>query len=284
MSKIHEKLIPLICPFIFMLFWEFVGIMRFRIAPFLILLGFDESNVPDFSFLLPISEIAPQFIYLFKTAEVLPYLWSTMWRSGVGFLFSALLGFAFGAILGLNKRAENLFIPTVDAVRTLPPIALLPVIILFFGIDNTMKIVFIFIGGLWPVVINTALAVKSVDPMYIKVGFNAGHSPRFIFWKVIFPASLPGIFAGLKISLAICIILSIVCEMLIGNSGLGFFLNYSKRNFEYDTMFATLFVIAILGWFYNGLINQADKKILDWYYRSRESQMESKVESKMWKF
>lgn len=254
--------------------------MRLEIAPFFVAIGFNGSNVPDLSFLLPVSDIIPEFLDLIKTGEILPYLWSTSWRSGVGFLLSTAAGFIFGTIIGLNKQAETFLMPSVDAARTLPPIALLPVIILFFGIDNTMKIVFIFIGGLWPVVINTALAVKSVDPMYIKVGFNSGHSHRSIFWRVIFPASLPGIFAGLKISLAICIILSIVCEMLAGNTGLGFFLNYAKRNFDYDTMFATLFLIALLGWFFNGLINLADKRILSWYYSSRDAQ----IKFKMWKF
>ena len=122
-------------------------------------------------------------------------------------------------------------------------------------------------------IINTAQAVKSVDPMYLKVSYNAGHSSKFTLRKVILPASLPGIFAGIKISLSISVILSIVSEMMVGNTGLGFFLNYSKRNFEYDTMFSTIIFIALLGWILSMIINKIDYRLLAWYYKSRDSQM-----------
>lgn len=269
-----ERIAPLLCPITFLLVWELVGQFRLHLKPFLISLSFSPQHVPDFSFFLPISDIALTFFGLFFSGEIFSYLWDTTWRSVSGFSLAAVFGFLFGVPLGLNNRAERFFLPSVDAARTLPPIALLPVLILFFGIDNMMKVIFIFLGGIWPVLINTAHAVKSVDPMFFKVAFNSGHSRRSILWRVVFPASLPGIFTGLKVSLSISVILAIVSEMLIGNTGLGFYLNYSKRNLEYDDMFATLFVIAILGWFLNGLINLADRRILFWFYRSRAAQME----------
>jgi NitT/TauT family transport system permease protein len=273
-NSIQERLFPLLCPAVLLLLWEIVGRCRFALKPLLVFLGFSELSIPDFSFLLPVSAVAPCLWRLFASGEVLQYLWDTTWRSCVGFSVAAFVGIALGIPLGLSRRVERLFLPSVDAMRTLPPISLLPVLILFFGIDNAMKIVFIFIGGVWPVLMNTAQSVKSVDPMYLKVAFNAGHSSAAILRRVIFPASLPGIFTGLKVSLSICVILSIVCEMLAGNTGLGFFLNYTKRNLEYDKMFAALFVVALLGWVLNALINHADRWLLSWFYRSRETQME----------
>ncbi len=273
-NPLLERLAPLVCPVAILLLWECIGRLRFRLAPFLVSFGFDKTRIPDFSFLLPISDIILQFATLFTSGEILPYIWSTMWRSLLGFSLAAGIGIFFGVVLGLSRRSERLFLPSVDAVRTVPPVALLPIIILFFGIDNKMKIVLIFLGCIWPIVINTAHAVKAVDPMYIKVALNSGHLLRSILRRVILPAALPGIFTGFKVSLSLSVILSIVAEMLVGNTGLGFFLNYSKRNLEYDSMFATLFVIAILGWFLNAVLNQVDKRVLRWFYRSREAQLE----------
>ena len=260
-------------PIIIILFWEILGQIRFSIAPFLVGLGFNQNNIPDFSFLLPVSDIFPQFFKLIFDGTIFQYLWDTTWRSLIGFLLATVFGILIGIPIGIKKRNEELLLPTVDALRTIPPVALLPVIILLFGIGDSMKIVFIFIGSIWPVIINTAQAVKSVDPMYLKVSHNAGHSSQFTLKKVILPASLPGIFAGIKISLSISVILSIVSEMMVGNTGLGFFLNYSKRNFEYDTMFSTIIFIALLGWILSMIINKIDYRLLAWYYNSRDSQM-----------
>ena len=273
-QHLGSLLLPLACPAVLLAAWEIIGRVRFHIAPVLAAVGFERSLIPDFSFLLPLSEILPKLVWLFISGEIYPFLWDTAWRSTVGFAIAALLGVTIGIPLGLSRRSERLFLPTVDALRTVPPVALLPVIILFFGIDHAMKIAFIFIGGIWPVVINTAHAVKSVDPMYLKVAYNSGYKPRSILRRVILPASMPGIFTGLKISLSISVILSIVGEMMIGNSGLGFFLNYSKRNFDYDEMFAAILIIAVLGWLMNLAIHRIDRHILAWYYRNHEVQME----------
>lgn len=275
MIKLNKpKLTPFICPVILLIIWEIVGQLRLHIAPFLTSLGYSPLGIPDFSFLLPISIILPKFFKLLISGIILPYLWDTTWRSLIGFVLASLVGVAVGIPLGLSKRAEELFLPTVDAVRTIPPVALLPLIILFFGIDHSMKVAFIFVGSIWPVLVNTAQSVKSVDPMYIKVAFNSGHSNRSTLFRVIIPSSLPGIFAGLRISLSISVILSIVSEMMAGNTGLGFFLNYSKRNFDYDDMFSAIIVIAILGWLLNMVIHRIDRHLLSWYYRSRDNQLE----------
>jgi NitT/TauT family transport system permease protein len=269
-----KKLFPFIPPIFIFILWEIFGRLRFDIPQFLISLGFDKNHVPDFSFLLPISDIIPKFISLFGSGEIFPYIADTAMVTCIGFLLAGIFGILFGLWVGLSKRAEKLFFPSIDAMRSVPPIALFPVIILFFGIENTMKIIFIFFGAIWPIIINTVHGVKSVDPMYIKVSHNLGHSSKTTLWRVIFPSSLPGIFTGLNISLSISLILAIVCEMLIGNRGLGFFLNYSKRNFDYDEMYATIFIIAIMGWLLNKLFILLDKKILNWYYESKDAQLE----------
>ncbi len=269
----RRSLIAFAVPFLLLAVWEFVGQCGDQIAPFLVSLGYDATRVPDFSFLQPVSKIIPRLCVLVQTGEILPYFWDTTRRSGVAFLLAIGCGVSLGIILGLKRSAEALLLPTVDALRTLPPVALLPMLILFLGIDDPMKIAFAFFGGVWPVVISTAMAVKSVDPVYLKVAINSGHGPFCILRRVIMPAALPGIFTGAKISLSITVILSVVCEMLIGNSGLGFYLNYAKRNLAYEDMFACIIAIALLGWSANSLLHLADRLLLSWYYGSREAQM-----------
>ncbi len=258
-----------------LILWELLGQARYYIEPSLIWFGFNPDNIPEYSsFFLPVSKIFPQFIKIIIDGTILEYFWDTLWRSIVGFVLATICGIFIGIPIGIKKKNEELLLPTIDALRTIPPVALLPLIILLFGIDDSMKIVFIFIGSIWPIIINTAQAIKSVDPMYLKVSDNAGHSAKFKLRRVIIPASLPGIFAGIKISLSISVILSIVGEMMIGNTGLGYYLNYAKRNFEYDTMYATIIIIAMLGFALNRIINALDYKLLSWYYKSRDAQLD----------
>lgn len=269
----RRRLLPIVCPLLLLAAWEAFGQLRGHLGPVLVSLGCEPARVPDFSFLQPVSAVIPRLYELFATGEILPYLWDTTWRAGVAFFAAAIVGVSLGLLLGLRRLAEELLLPTVDALRTIPPVAALPVIILFFGIDDLMKVVFVFMGGVWPVLISTARATKSVDPIYLKVAINSGHSRFCTLRRVVIPAALPGIFTGLKVSLSISIILAVVSEMLVGNTGLGFHLNYSKRNLAFDDMFASIIVIALLGWVANGVLAAADRRLLAWHYRSRDAQM-----------
>ena len=268
---IKKRIYPLLFPLLLLIIWELSGRFNFVFSDFLTFVGFEKHRVPDFSFIIPVSDVVMKLVEMIISGEVLPYLWDTTWRTTVGFIISGLLGTSIGFFLGVRRSAEILFYSTIDGIRSIPPIALLPLFILFLGIEDTMKIGFIIFGAVWPIVLNTFYGVKGINTTYLKVAKNLGHSNRFIFKNVIFPLSLPSIFTGLKISLSISLILSIVVEMIAGNSGLGWLINYSNRNFDFDEMYGAIILVALLGWLLNMLLNIIDSRWLDWYYKSKQN-------------
>ncbi|MBO6522275.1 MAG: ABC transporter permease [Balneolaceae bacterium] len=255
LDKIFKKLRPFLFPLILILLWE--------ISSFLV--G-NYSN--RYNFISPTKEIIEAIYHLFSSTVILPYLFDTLWRTIFSFSISGVFGLLLGMYLGLQKRAEIIFYSTFDAIRSIPPIALLPFLILLFGIDDNLKIVFISFGAIWPIYINTYTAVKNIEPIYLKVADNLNLSSTIRLRKVIFPSILPGFFSGLKISLSLALILSIVVEMLTGNTGLGWYLNYSKRNFNYAEMYSMIIIIGLLGWIINYLFKKIERKIIFWNYES----------------
>ncbi len=262
---------PFLVPVGFFLVWEALARGHGQLAALLAENGMPRSSFPDFSFLSAPSVVFATLIRFFLSGTILPFLWDTVWRTLVGFVIGAFFGVAVGVPIGMSRRLEAYMLPTVDALRSLPPIAILPLFILFFGIHDQMVISFVAFGAAWPATVNTVAAVRNIEPLWIKVARNLGHGARSVFFNVITPAALPGVATGLRISLSFALILGIVAEMLIGNAGLGHLLNYSKRNFDYPEMLACIIVIGLLGWLLNYLFALVDGFFLRWYYESKRT-------------
>ena len=270
MRKVISFLKSMIVPILLLGLWELISRNHSILNIIYGLCGYPIEKIPDFSFILPISSILSSLLEMLLTKEFYSFIGDTFLVLCSAFVLSLILGITIGSIIGLHKRLEKYLFSTVDALRSVPPIALLPIFILFLGIDNQMKIAFVLFGGVWPVLINTFFAIRDIDPIYLKVTKNLQLSKSNTLFKVIYPLASPAIFTGIKISLSLCLILTIVCEMLIGNKGIGFLINLSKRNGDYDAMFAGILVVAILGWLINKIFKYADQHFLKWYYQKQQ--------------
>jgi len=260
----------IIVPILLLGLWELISRNHCILEAIYRLFGYSKEKIPDFSFISPISSILSSLWAMLQTKEFYSLLGDTLLVLFFAFVLSLVFGITIGSMIGLHKRLERYLFSTVDALRSVPPIALIPLFILFLGIDNQMKIAFVLFGGVWAVLMNTFFGIRDIDPIYLKVAKNLQLSKYNTLFKVIFPLASPAIFTGLKISLSLCLILTIVCEMLIGNKGVGFLINVSKRNGDYDAMFAGILVVAILGWSINRLFNYADLHFLKWYYKKQQ--------------
>jgi ABC-type nitrate/sulfonate/bicarbonate transport system permease component len=270
MKKIISFSKSIIVPVLLLGIWELLVRNHAILNVIYQLCGYSKEKIPDFSFMSSIFSILSSLWEMLQTKEFYSLLGNTLWILLSAFVLALILGIAIGSIIGLHKRLEKYLFSTVDVFRSIPPIALLPLFILFLGIDNQMKIAFVLFGGVWPVLINTFFGIRDIDPIYLKVVKNLQLSKFNTLFKVIYPLSSPAIFTGIKISLSLCLILTIVCEMQIGNKGIGFLINFSKRNADYDAMFAGILVVAILGWLINKLFNYADLQMLKWYYQKQQ--------------
>ncbi len=261
---------PFVIPLLLVSAWEVFAHNHALLTFVYRIVGYPLAKIPDFSFLSPLSEISAAFISLITEAEFYSQIGNTLQILLTSFSIATLLGIAGGLFISLYKNSELFFISTIDALRSIPPIVLLPLFILFLGIENQMKITFVLFGGIWPILLNTYFGVKNIDPVFLKVTQNLQLKKSGKLFKVILPLSSPAIFTGIKIALSLCLILTIVCEMLIGNKGVGFLINYAKRNSEYPEMYAGIFLVAVIGFFINKFLKYVDRRFLSWYYQSQK--------------
>jgi ABC-type nitrate/sulfonate/bicarbonate transport system permease component len=211
-----------------------------------------------------ISSIISRLIELFGLSEFIGHIISTLYRCFLGFLFAMLIAVPFGILLGYNKKIYHLFQFIIEFLRPLPSASIIPISILFLGIDDSMKVFVIFFGSLWPILINTMDGVLNIEPQYLKTAKVFNISTTKTLSKVVFPTILPHIFTGIKISVAIALILAITVEMIVGGNGLGFFILDAERSFQFKDMYAGVLTIGLLGYIINVIFINLEKWVIYW--------------------
>ncbi|HEX2131292.1 MAG TPA: ABC transporter permease [Actinophytocola sp.] len=194
------------------------------------------------------------------TEDILP----SLARAVGGWVISVVLGVALGTALGRSRTAMQYVGPLFAFFRALPSPALLPVFIVLFGIDTEMKLALIVFACVWPVLMNTVDGVRSVDAVKTDTA-RSFRTPR-TQWvtMVVLPAALPKIFAGLRLSLAIAVILMVVSEMVGVSSGIGYQLRAAQRQFDLTDMWAWIVLLGIIGYVLNLALLAVERRALRW--------------------
>lgn len=193
--------------------------------------------------------IAREFAALARSGELLVHGAVSLYRSLAGLAVGAVLGIGLGLLAGTSRPVAGFFEPLVSLTYPVPKVAFLPVLLVWFGISDTSKIVLIALSCFYPCYIAALYGVRAVDPVWIWAAQNMGARSRRVFFKVILPAAAVHIFSGLRVSLALAFILMLASE-LIGSSnrlGLGFLIISADAGGRFDVMFAAILAIAILG-------------------------------------
>jgi ABC-type nitrate/sulfonate/bicarbonate transport system permease component len=139
-------------------------------------------------------------------------------------------------------------------------------VILFLGIDDEMKIFMIAFASLFPVLINTYSGVRSVDPIQLQTARTFGVAGRKLVWQVVLPAASPYIFTGMRVSLAVALIVMVISEMVAASSGIGYFILSAQRGFKIREMFAGVLTLAVVGYVLNRLFVAIENRVLAWHY------------------
>lgn len=212
-----------------------------------------------------VSDILVRFGELWLTNVFPGHLLATLQRMAAGYLLAALVGVGAGLVMGywqgIYRRLELL----LEFLRPMPPVALIPVFILFLGIGDEMKIALVFFGALWPILLSTVDGARGVHPTMVDVArmYHYGHGRTLML--VIFPSALPQTMAGLRVSLAVSLILALVSEMVGATRGLGQFILVSQRSFRMADMYSGIFLLAILGYTLNRLFLLAERRLMAWH-------------------
>ncbi|WP_127503758.1 ABC transporter permease [Actinoplanes solisilvae] len=204
-------------------------------------------------------------------ADVLP----SLLRLAAGYAVAGVLGVAIGITIGLNRRVRATVEPVLEFFRALPPPVLVPIIMLFAGIGDSMKIIVIALGCVWPILLNTVEGVRAVDSIQIDTARAYGISGPSRIRQVILPAASPQIAAGLRQALSIAIILMVISEMFASSNGLGFTIVQFQRSFAIPEMWSGIILLGLLGFTLSLLFRLAEGRALRWYHGLREAQRRS---------
>jgi sulfonate transport system permease protein len=202
---------------------------------------------------------------LLLSGELLRNIWVSFWRAGVGFVIGGGIGFALGLVNGLSQLSSRLTDTTLQMVRNIPHLALIPLVILWFGIDETAKIFLVALGVFFPIYLNTLHGIRSVDPQLIEMGRIYGMSDVELFRRVIFPGALPSMFVGLRFALGIMWLTLIVAETIAASSGLGYMAMQAREFMQIDIVVLSILIYALLGKVADSTSRVLERLTLAWH-------------------
>ncbi|MFJ3669855.1 ABC transporter permease [Streptomyces sp. NPDC090106] len=197
--------------------------------------------------------------------DVLP----SLWRLTAGYAVAAAVGVGVGTVIGSYRRVRAVCEPVLEFLRAVPPPVLVPVIMLFAGIGDTMKIVVIVSGCVWPVLLNTVEGVRAVDPVMAETARSYGISGPARLKDVVLRSASPQIFAGLRQALSIGIILMVISEMFAASNGIGFTVVQFQRSFAIPDMWTGILVLGLLGFVLSVVFQLVERRVLGWYHGLR---------------
>jgi ABC-type nitrate/sulfonate/bicarbonate transport system permease component len=213
----------------------------------------------------PLSRILRVFSELVWSGQIPLQVLTSMKRAAAGYVMAAIVFIPLGILMGLSQSVYRLLEVIVEMLRPVPPPVMIPVAMLFFGLEDEMKIFVIFFSCAWPILLNTLDGARNVDRVLLSTARTFGLSQWKIIWKVILPACSPQIVTGLKVSLPIMLILVVISEMVGSTDGIGYFILDSQRRFRVAQMYAGMFALAILGYTLNQLFNWLYRLVMPWH-------------------
>jgi ABC-type nitrate/sulfonate/bicarbonate transport system permease component len=212
----------------------------------------------------PPSAVAQRVFTVVAAGSFLEPLGRTMVLLVVAYAIGCVLAIALGVLMGRFRPVHGLLEPLVEVLRPLPKPALLPPLMLFLGLGDTMKITAVALGVFFPVLINTIQGVRGVDPVLVDVARTFGHSRAALLWKVVLPSALPLVLAGMRIALGIALVLVVIAEMMAGTGGIGYLIIDLQRSFRIVDMYAWVVILALLGYALNEVFVRIERRAIHW--------------------
>lgn len=221
----------------------------------------------------PVTKIASELWRLLMNGELVHHLGASAVRFAFGYGLAVVLGLGIGLLMGYFRAGYLLLEPLIELLRPLPPPAIIPIAILFLGIENQMKVFVITFACFFPIVVNTIQGIAGVDRVLLDTARTFGLTTREIIWKIVLPSASPNIVAGMRIALAIALILTVISEMVASNDGIGFMILDMERAFRIPEMYAGIFTLMVVGYLLNRLFVIFESRTLAWYFgQSRRAQ------------
>lgn len=243
-----KQLIPWLVPLLLLVCWQYlswVGIIPQRILP------------------APLEVLQAAFTLL-STGELYEHILVSLGRALTGFLIGGSIGFLLGLFNGISKYSELLFDTSIQMLRNIPHLALIPLVILWFGIDETSKVFLVALGVLFPIYINTYHGIKSVDKDLIEMGRAYGLKGKALFFTVILPGAMSSILVGVRFSLGVMWLTLIVAETISTHAGIGYMAMNAREFMQMDVIVLSIVLYALFGKVSDIIAKYFEERLLKW--------------------
>jgi NitT/TauT family transport system permease protein len=201
---------------------------------------------------------------LAATGDLGKHVWASLRRLAIGFVLGAVPGILLGIVMGLSRWVRAVLDPLVAALYPIPKVAILPLLMLVFGLGDASKVAVVAMSVLFLTIINTTAGVVQLDRIYFDVAQNYGTPWYKLFTRVILPGALPTIFAGLRIALGVSLVVLVSAEFVASNSGIGYLIWTSWQTLVVENMFVGIIVVTILGVLTTFLLRECERLLVPW--------------------
>jgi len=202
---------------------------------------------------------------LVASGELVRHVGISSGRALVGLVLGGTIGFALGLASGLSRGAERVLDTTLQMIRNVPHLALTPLVILWFGIDEAAKIFLVALGVFFPIYANTQHGIRTVDPQLVEMGRIYGMTGAALFWRIYLPGALPAIFVGLRYALGIMWLTLIVAETLAASAGIGYLAMHAREFLLLDVVVLSIVIYALLGKLADTIARVLERRCLRWH-------------------
>jgi ABC-type nitrate/sulfonate/bicarbonate transport system permease component len=202
---------------------------------------------------------------LFLSDSVFQDVLPSLLRLLGGWVLAVAVGVPLGILIGRSRHLSDFVNPTLQFLRAIPGPALIPVFIILLGTESTMRVTLIAFGSVWPILLNTIEGTRTIDPLQLDTA-QAFRLPRYArLWRIVLPAAMPKIFAGMRVSLSLAVILMVVSELVASTNGIGYRIQNAQIMFLLTDMWCGIVLLALLGYTLNWLFLKFEDRALGWH-------------------
>lgn len=245
---VGERFIGLLTPLLLLGLWEAAA----------------RTGLVDARFFPPPSSIVHTFGALVASGELWTNLLASLRRLFLGMLLGGVPALFLGLAMGISKPLRAAIDPLISATYPIPKSAILPLVLLIFGLGEMSKVVMVALGAFYPILINTVMGVANIDKIYLDVGHNYRASRWQVFRTIALPGALPSIMAGVKLAMGMGLILIAISEMVAASDGIGYMIWNAWQVLTVDTMYVGLLVIALLGFVFSVILDEIERMLIPW--------------------
>ncbi len=249
-------------------FWSVISVLTLAMAWYL---GSALELVNPIFWPSP-SAVWDQFVSIsgegYRNFSLWEHIWASLYRILVGFGLGCLIGIPLGFAMGLSKFMRGWFDPIVEFFRPIPPLAFIPLVIIWSGIGERSKILLLFFAALWIMVIAARAGVGSVKLSKIHAAYSLGASKRQILRYVILPNSLPEIFTGMRVAMGVCWGTVVAAELVAAESGVGFMIMVASKFLSTDIVVMGVIIVGLIGYGIDILMRKLEAKLIPWKGRA----------------